>query len=70
MTILQNERRADMPDSKPWYLSKTIISSGAAFGVALATGVGLIDTETGMKVETLMIPMILTFLRLGNKELI
>ena len=59
-----------MSGKKPWFLSKTIITSGVAFGVALATSGGLLDTETGTKIEALLVPLILTFLRIGNKELV
>lgn len=52
--------------TKPWFLSKTIITSGIAFGVALATGAGLLDVETGAKVEGLLVPLIFVFLRMGN----
>lgn len=58
-----------MKTSKPWFLSKTVITSGAAFGVALATAAGLVDLETGAKLEGLLVPLILTFLRVGNTEL-
>ncbi|MEW6110642.1 MAG: hypothetical protein AB1664_00805 [Thermodesulfobacteriota bacterium] len=57
-------------NQKPWYLSRTIIVSGVAFAVALATAAGLIDVETGAKIEGLLVPLILTFLRLGDAELI
>ncbi|MBM4327953.1 MAG: hypothetical protein AB1473_19075 [Thermodesulfobacteriota bacterium] len=56
-------------NQKPWYLSRTIIVSGVAFAVALATAAGLIDVETGAKIEGLLVPLILTFLRLGDAEL-
>jgi len=52
--------------SKPWFLSKTIIASGVAFAIAMLTGAGLIDTETGMKIESLILPLIFVFLRLGS----
>jgi hypothetical protein len=55
-----------MENTKPWYLSKTVITSGVAFAVALSAGLGIIDQETGLKVESLLIPLILTFLRIGN----
>lgn len=55
-----------MEKTKPWFLSKTVITSGAAFVVALVTAVGLVDQETGLKIESLLVPLILTFLRLGN----
>jgi hypothetical protein len=56
-------------NQKPWYLSRTIIVSGVAFAVALATAAGLIDVDTGAKIEGLLVPLILTFLRLGDAEL-
>ncbi len=59
-----------MQNQKPWFLSRTVITSGAAFGVALATASGLVDTDTGLKVEALLAPLILAFLRVGHKELI
>jgi hypothetical protein len=55
-----------MMESKPWFLSKTIITSGIAFGVALLTGAGVIDMEMGTKIEMLLVPLILTFLRIGD----
>ena len=56
-------------NQKPWYLSRTIIVSGVAFAVALATAAGLIDVDTGAKIEGLLVPLILTFLGLGDAEL-
>jgi hypothetical protein len=53
---------------KPWYLSKTIITSGGAFAVAIGTGAGLIDADTGVKIQGILLPMIFTFLRIGDKE--
>ena len=58
-----------MENTKPWYLSKTIITSGVAFAVALITSSGVIDAETGTKIQGLLIPLMLTFLRVGNTEL-
>ncbi len=58
-----------MTGAKPWFLSKTIITSGVAFGVAVATSSGALDIETGAKIQGLLIPLVLTFLRVGNKEL-
>jgi hypothetical protein len=58
-----------MTGAKPWFLSKTIITSGLAFGVAVATSSGVLDVETGTKIQGLLIPLVLTFLRVGNKEL-
>ncbi len=58
-----------MSDQKPWFVSKTIITSGVAFAVAIATAAGLLDAETGAKIQGLLIPLILTFLRLGDQEL-
>ncbi len=55
-----------MEKTKPWFLSKTVITSGGAFVVALATAAGFVDQETGLKIEALLVPLILTFLRLGN----
>jgi hypothetical protein len=55
-----------MEKAKPWYLSKTLITSGVAFLVALAATMGVLDQETGLKIESLLVPLILTFLRLGN----
>jgi len=52
--------------TKPWYLSKTIITSAIAFSVALATALNILSIEDGMKVEALLVPLILTFLRLGD----
>jgi hypothetical protein len=40
-----------MSQQKPWFLSKTIITSGVAFAVAVATAAGLLDAETGAKIE-------------------
>jgi hypothetical protein len=59
-----------MQNQKPWFFSKTVITSGAAFATALATASGLVDTDTGLKVEALLVPLILTFLRVGDKELV
>ncbi len=59
-----------MNGTKPWYLSKTIITSGVAFAVAIATSAGVIDLETGAKIQGLLIPLMLTFLRVSDKELI
>jgi hypothetical protein len=59
-----------MPQTKPWFLSKTIITSGVAFAIAVATAAGILDSETGAKIEGLLIPLILTFLRLGDQELV
>ena len=58
-----------MENAKPWYLSKTIITSGVAFAVALITSIGIIDADTGTKIQGLLIPLMLTFLRVGNAEL-
>ncbi len=58
-----------MTKTKPWFLSKTIVTSGAAFGVAVAVAAGLFDVETGTKIEGLLVPLIFTFLRMGAKEL-
>lgn len=58
-----------MNEAKPWYLSKAIMTSGVAFAVALATASGVVDTETGAKVEGLLIPLVLAFMRAGNKEI-
>ncbi len=57
-----------MPEQKPWYCSKTVLTSGVAFGVAVATAAGVVDNDTGLKLEGLLLPLILTFLRLANKE--
>jgi hypothetical protein len=51
---------------KPWYFSKTLITSGIAFVVAVVTASGVLDVETGLKVEALLVPMILAFLRIGD----
>jgi hypothetical protein len=59
-----------MPNQKPWYLSKTIITSGVAFAVAVGTTVGLVDNETGLKIESLLLPLIFTFLRVADKEVV
>ncbi len=59
-----------MSEQKPWFVSKTIITSGVAFVVAIVTAAGLIDAETGAKIEGLLIPLILTFMRLGDQELV
>jgi hypothetical protein len=59
-----------MSDQKPWFISKTIITSGVAFALAIATASGLLDAETGAKIQGLLIPLILTFLRLGDQELV
>ncbi len=58
-----------MSDTKPWFLSKTIITSGVAFLVAIATSAGLVDLETGTKLESLLVPLLFIFLRMGDKEL-
>jgi hypothetical protein len=58
-----------MSRTKPWYLSRTVITSGVAFGVALASAAGLLDAEAATKIEALLIPLILTFLRLGDATL-
>ncbi|MFH0821503.1 MAG: hypothetical protein V2B18_02040 [Pseudomonadota bacterium] len=54
-------------DTKPWYLSKTIITSGMAFFVAVLTCSGVLDAETGAKIEALMVPLLFTFLRMGDQ---
>ena len=54
---------------KPWWTSKTLITSAVAFGVALATTFGLVDFEAAAKIEALLVPLILAFLRLGDTEL-
>jgi len=59
-----------MNEQKPWFLSKTVITSGVAFAVAVAATAGLIDEETGIKIQTLLIPLIFAFLRFGNQELV
>ena len=59
-----------MQKEKPWFLSKTIITSGVAFAVAVATAAGFVDTETGIKIEALLVPLIFAFLRIGDKELV
>lgn len=59
-----------MSMEKPWFLSKTIITSGVAFALAVAISAGLIDPEAGAKAQGLLIPLILTFLRLGKEELV
>jgi hypothetical protein len=56
-------------ESKPWYLSKTLITSAVAFGVAVATAAGFIDAEAGVKIEGLLVPLIFAFLRIGDTEL-
>jgi hypothetical protein len=53
--------------TKKWWESKTIWTSGVAFAVAIATTVGVLDVETGVKVEALLVPLIFAFLRLGDK---
>ena len=55
--------------SKKWFESKTIVTSGIAAGVAAASLFGVVDAQSAMKIEGLLIPVITTFLRLGNKEL-
>lgn len=55
--------------TKPWYESKTIWTTGVAFGVALATTFGVIEVETGLKLESLLVPLIFAFLRIGDTEL-
>ncbi len=59
-----------MIGEKRWYLSKTIITSGAAFVVAVLTAAGVIDVEMGLKIDALLVPFILAFLRLGDKQLV
>lgn len=54
---------------KPWWSSKTLITSAVAFGVALAGTLGLVDLESAAKIEALLVPLILAFLRLGDAEL-
>ncbi len=56
--------------TKPWFLSKTIITSGVAFAVATATAAGVLDAETGIKAEGLILPLVFAFLRLGAKEVV
>lgn len=55
---------------KEWWKSKTIWTSGIAFAVAIATAVGVLDAETGTKIEGLMVPLIFAFLRIGDKQLV
>ncbi len=55
--------------SKSWYLSKTLITSAVAFAVAVATAAGWLDSETGAKVEALIVPLLFVFLRIGDTEL-
>lgn len=62
----QSKETQKMNGTKPWYLSKTIITSGIAFIVAVVTAAGVIDVETGVKFEALLVPLIFTFLRLGD----
>lgn len=56
-------------NTKPWWTSKTLITSSAAFAVAVATTFGMIDLEAAAKIEALLVPLILAFLRLGDAEL-
>ena len=58
------------PNSKKWFESKTVVTSGIAVGVATATLLGAVDAQSAVKIEGLLIPLITAFLRLGNKELI
>lgn len=51
---------------KDWWKSKTLIASAVAFAFALAHALGVMDQETLVKLEALMLPLILTFLRLGD----
>ena len=57
-------------NNKKWFESKTVVTSGIAAGVAAASLLGVVDAQSAMKIEGLIIPLIATFLRLGNKELI
>jgi hypothetical protein len=57
-------------EQKAWWKSKTLITSGVAFGVAVATALGVLDNEAGMKIEALLVPLILAFLRIGKEEIV
>ena len=57
------------PNSKKWFESKTVVTSGIAAGVAAASLLGAVDTQSAMKIEGLLLPLITTFLRFGGKEL-
>jgi len=54
---------------KTWYMSKTIITSVIAFLVAVLTGAGIFSVEDGTKIESLLIPLIFVFLRIGDKPI-
>jgi len=56
-------------NAKPWWTSKTLLTSAVAFGVALATTFGVVDIEAAAKIEALLVPLILAFLRIGDTEL-
>jgi hypothetical protein len=54
--------------AKKWLTSKTIVTSGVAVGVAAATLLGAVDSQTADHMESALIPLITIFLRLGNRE--
>ena len=60
---------AALDTTKPWYTSKALITSAVAFGVAVATAVGVLDSATGITVESCLVPLILAFIRVGDKTL-
>jgi len=54
---------------KPWWTSKTLITSAVAFGVAVASTFGVVDAEAAAKIEALLVPLIFAFLRIGDSTL-
>jgi hypothetical protein len=68
-TISAHNQSKEIKMTKNWWKSKTLWTSGIAFLVGLGTAAGVIDADTGLKIEACLAPMIFAFLRIGDKPI-